>query len=287
MSALADPAVCRDRALKQVGNLPPFSPILSRLMATLASEDVSFAEIAQLIEKDTVLAGNVLRTVNSALYGRRGTISSVGHAVSLMGLNKLRNTVMSLSVSRIWNGVKTPEGWPSARFNQHGVASAVLTDILALRARTDFPEGAFVAGLLHEIGFLLLGIANPEAFQKIRELHLAECLPLEECERLLLNSDHADLSAAALHKWNLPEPIRNAVRYQFEPQTRTGEEFPLSWLLHAAERLLRVREITVFELSKPPEIDPASVLRPFGLEDSWDNLIDEFEREFEPIRAFF
>jgi HD-like signal output (HDOD) protein len=98
----------RDKALRSLSALPPFSPILSRLLATLAAEDVSFAVLGDLIEKDTVAAGNILHLVNSALYARRGTISSVRHAVSLLGVNKLRNAVLGMSIARVWNRVKMP-----------------------------------------------------------------------------------------------------------------------------------------------------------------------------------
>ena len=108
-SVLSSAVNYREKALRGLGDLPPFSPILNKLLATLADEDVSFARLAELIEKDTVLAGNVLRLVNSALYGRRGTISSVRHAVSLMGVVKLRNSAMTLSVSRMWSQAKTPK----------------------------------------------------------------------------------------------------------------------------------------------------------------------------------
>ena len=81
---------------------------MNRLIASLASDDVSFAKIADLIEKDTVLAGNILKLVNSALYGLAGTVNSIRHAVSLLGITKLRNAALSMSVARMWNQVKTP-----------------------------------------------------------------------------------------------------------------------------------------------------------------------------------
>jgi HD-like signal output (HDOD) protein len=286
-SVVTESAGYRAKALKSLDNLPPFSPILNRLIATLASDDVSFAEVGGLIEKDTVMSGNVLRMVNSALYGRRGEISSVRHAVSLMGLTKLRNTVMTLSMSRLWSQVRTPNGWPAARFNQHGAAAAVMTDLLAQKVPTEYPEGGFVAGLLHDIGFLLLGISNAGIFGEIRERHLFSSQPLEECEREVIGMDHAGLSAAALAQWNLPEPIQQAVHDQFAPPNRTGDEFPLSWLLQGAERLLMVREVTIFETGRPPEMAPADILEPLKLDEEWDDLLNEFEREFEPIRAFF
>jgi len=95
-----------DKAIRALSQLPPFSPTLNKLLATLADEDVSFAALGSIVEKDTVLAGHVLKLVNSALYAHSGTVNSVRHAVSILGLNKLRNTALSLSVSRMWTAVK-------------------------------------------------------------------------------------------------------------------------------------------------------------------------------------
>src|SRR4029078_13375883 len=74
------------RALSALGKLPPFSPILNKLLASLAGEDVSFAKVGELIEKDAVVAGNIMHLVNSALYARRATITSVRHALALLGM---------------------------------------------------------------------------------------------------------------------------------------------------------------------------------------------------------
>src|SRR4030088_1332932 len=90
----------RDRIMGALDKLPPFSPVLTRLLATLADADVSFGALAAIIETDAVLAGGLLRVVNSALYGRTSTINSVRHTVSILGSTKVRNLVLGLSVSR-------------------------------------------------------------------------------------------------------------------------------------------------------------------------------------------
>ena len=112
---------------------------------------MSFATLAGVIERDSILSGNVLRLVNSALYGRRGTVSSVRAALSVLGLAKLRNFLLGLSVSRLWAKIKTPAGWSMSRFNDHAVAVALLADGFVQEAKVDYPEGAFVAGLLHDL----------------------------------------------------------------------------------------------------------------------------------------
>ncbi len=93
----------RQRALSAMNRLPAFSPILNKLVATLADESVSFAVVGELIEKDAVLAGRVLRVVNSAIYGSRSQVNSVRHAVSMIGIQKLRNFSLGFLVSTMWS----------------------------------------------------------------------------------------------------------------------------------------------------------------------------------------
>lgn len=279
--------MCRQKALRALGSLPLFSPILSKLLSMMAEEEASFGRLAELIEKDAVLAGNVLRLVNSALYGRRGTISSVRHAVSLMGLNKLRNTVLTLSVAQLWTGPRMPPRWPARRFNLHSVATAVMGDLLAQRTACEYPEGAFVAGLLHDIGLLALATSHPGEFAEVRRLHVEEGLTIEAAERSVFGLDHAEISSAALHKWNLPGPIRRAVGYQFEEEERKGAETPLSWLVRLANQLIEARRMTIFELSGPPPAAANGDLCAVnGVAIDHERLEADFEREFEPIKAF-
>src|SRR5258707_2607353 len=161
----------QEKAIKSLGRLPPFSLVLNRLLAILGNEDVSFAKLAMLIEKDTVIAGNVLRMVNSALYGRRGTINSVGHAIAIMGLIKLRNTALSFAVSRMWKNVRTPRGWSSARFNLHSLATAILSDHLVQHVPVSYPEGAFAAGPFYGFGQVLVSNGSVGEHQNILPLN--------------------------------------------------------------------------------------------------------------------
>jgi HD-like signal output (HDOD) protein len=200
----------KDKALKTLGDLPPFSPILNRLLATLAAGDVNFSKLGALIEKDTVVTGNLLHLVNSALYARRGTVNSVGHALSLLGLDKVRNAVLGMSITTMWKKIKMPASWSMARFNMHSAASGVLSDLLAQKLPVVYPEGAFVAGLLHDVGQLVIALGLPQQHDQIMQLRKMGRTRLE-AEQEILGFTHPELSADALKFWNLPEPIQEAV----------------------------------------------------------------------------
>ena len=233
------------KALRSLGALPPFLPILTRLLAALAAEDVSFAALGDLIEKDTVVAANVLYLVNSALYARRGSINSVRHAISLLGANKLRNAVLGMSIARVWNRVKMPPSWSMARFNMHSAAVAVLSDLLAQRLPVEYPEGAFVAGLLHDAGRLLIALALPNEYERILEMYTESGRPPTECEMEVLGFTHAELSDEALKYWKLPEEVQIAVRDHHSAPAPSNGGMPLSHVVDAANQYANFNGLSI------------------------------------------
>ena len=289
---MPESATCtvRERALRSLAQLPPFSPILNRLIANLAQPDVSFAKIADLIEKDPVLAGNLLKLVNSALYGRRGTIDSVRHAVAMLGVNKLRNAALSMSVARMWNHVKTPPGWSAASFNLHAVGVAILSDLLVQRLPVDHGEGAFAAGLFHDLGWLLVVLGCPEEYDQASRLLLQEEPSAGERELQILGTSHAELSADALATWNLPEPIQAAVRYharwEQDPGSGAVHRIPLSRIISTADYYVQLRgnHLSVFE---PGVRAGEEVSDSLGLGEQLAPVLNEFDAQFSTIQEFF
>jgi HD-like signal output (HDOD) protein len=208
----------RERAMLALSELPAFTPILSKLLATLGDDDISVTKLGDLIEKDAVLTGNVLHLVNSGLYARRSNITSVRHAISFLGVNKLRNAVLAMSVARMWKRVTTPVGWSRTQFNTHSAAVAIMSDVLTQHIEVADAEAAFVGGLLHDIGHLLIAWSLPQRYATIRDLN-ATGIEWDECEREILGFTHADLSGDALDIWALPPCIVSAVRAHHDAPT--------------------------------------------------------------------
>jgi len=279
---ISSPGVYRANALASLGQLPSFSPILKNLMAGLAGDDVSFSLIAKWIEKDTVLAANVLRMVNSALYGRQSSISSIHHAISILGVIKVRNIVLSLSVSGMWTKLRTPKGFSIARFNLHSAATAVLADMLVQKLPSDYPEGGFVAGLLHDIGKLLIALSAPEQYLAIQQLSESSNRRLTECETELIGITHPELSALALEKWQLPEPIRRAVQDHHVDSLDTSR---LSTAVQIANAVANRLGISV--MSSSTVGDPRELLVSIGLDASSTSILEDFKLEFESIKSFY
>jgi HD-like signal output (HDOD) protein len=313
---VAQSRAMKQRALAALDKLPPFSIIMNRLIVSLAGEEVGFAGLADLVEKDTVISGNLLHMVNSALNSRRGTINSVRHALSLLGVEKVRNAVLGMSVTRMWGNVYMPASLSMARFNIHSSAVAILSDCLAQRAAVSYGEGAFIAGLLHDVGRLLIALSLPDEHQAIAEMHWKTGRPVYDCELEILGFSHPELSAEALAFWNLPEPIRVGALYHHHPEADSPttdliagkNQIRMSRVLQVADAYVNSLGISI--LSAEPVsgdgigpagagVKPASddqrldeghlgLLGPLGLdEDRTQDVLAEFHAEHKAMAQFF
>jgi putative nucleotidyltransferase with HDIG domain len=288
MGALVETIVSpRDRILASLDKLPPFSPVLTRLLATLADEDVSFGKLAGIIETDAVLAGNLLRVVNSALYGRASSINSVRHAVSILGSIKIRNLVLGLSVTHRWAGAAVSRKWDARLFNAHSLAVAVLADLVALETPVPYPEGAFTAGLLHDVGKLLIAVAMPEQFEKMCGIYDAGGDAASDCEMDVAGITHAEISGAILERWKLPKPIQEAVAYHHSPDLADREKLHLAHVIEAADHYVNMAGFGTPPYRHRPVVAFENCYPKFGLDDCILKVADAFHTEFEAVRTFF
>jgi HD-like signal output (HDOD) protein len=235
-----------------------------------------------------VIAGNVLRLVNSSLYGRRGTVNSVRHAVSLLGINKLRNTVFAMSISRLWSAIRTAPGWSTARFNLHSVACGVMADLLAQRVRVNYPEGAFAAGLFHDLGRLLIAVGLPAEHEQIQGAYLDSGLSLEICEENIIGITHAELAAEALAVWNLPADIQAAVRFHHNPVQASGDSASsLATVIRCADDYVNLAGVSIQTDDEARESSSTEPFAPFAIELAQADFIDDFKIELEVLGGVF
>lgn len=268
----------RERALTSLNRLPAFSPVLNKLIATMANDDVSFAAIGDLIEKDAVLAGQLLRLVNSAVYVRRSQVNSVRHAVAMIGTRKLRNFALGFSVSNLWQRIPAAPGWSHAGFNLHSVAAAVMTDLLAQRIPVAYAEGAFTAGLLHDVGKLLVAISLPDEFDVL--VRCGGWTPSTEAQ--VLGFTHAELSADVLERWRIPAQIRDAVRAH-HTSPMDPERPVLADLVALADSALDSRKDPI----EPQRESASSALAGWGIDEQIPQIDEEIAVEMEAMRTLF
>lgn len=277
----------RDRALGAISKLPPFSAVLNKLLATLAGEDVSFAALGELIEKDTVVAGNLLRVVNSALYARRHTVNSVRHALAVLGLAKVRNLVLGMSVSRLMNQVRVPPSFSIERFNRHSAAVALLSDHLAQHVEVEYPEGAFVAGLLHDVGRLLIAMALPDHYDAVLRAYVEDSRGWVDCEMTVLGFGHAEMSGDVLAAWKLPQEIQAAAREHHLPAEESNGALRLGRLVDAANQYVNSTGESILAQQREDWADSTAVVSLGLSQDRLEQVLTDFAAEHRALSQFY
>ncbi len=273
------------RALALANELPPLSPLARHLLATLSSpgEGPSLREVASWIEKDIMTSGKVLALANSALYGRLMPILSIRAAVARLGMNPLRNLIIHESVVKLWSQLPTPAQWSSTRFNNHSIATAVFCEIIASALSPEYMELAFLAGLFHDTGRLIMAVLLHDNPKALEELNRHEHMNLEEMEKELVGFTHSEVSAIVARSWNLPASIEAAVRYHENPNDDPGQssqKILLSQIVNAADLYVDCQGFSISGASRNDE-EQAQLLRQLGpgFEDSL--IFSRFHHELE------
>jgi HD-like signal output (HDOD) protein len=284
-SALPDSAAsARSKAIECLDLLPPLSPVVGRLLSQLASGNLTYKMLSDFVEKDVLLCAHILRTVNSAAFARPRTINSVAQAISLLGVNKLRRIVVGFGVTNLFAKTKTAPSWSRIRFNFHSGATGILTEAMVDALPVVDKDGAFVAGLMHDLGRLMLAVALPEEYETITAMVAISGGDYVECEREALGFDHAELSGLALTKWKLPELICRAATYHHSPQHPNAPW--LSTVVHRADRFVDYLGICINQPSSTAQVEPPSLDVP-GFEFDQAAVLERFEKEWKELSEFF
>ncbi|MCR4418996.1 MAG: HDOD domain-containing protein [Clostridia bacterium] len=220
----------------KVEDLPALPVVVGQVMRLTEDPDSTAMDLGAVIGRDQALTARVLRLANSAYYGFPRRVGTVTEAVVLLGFNTIRNLVLAASVSNVL--LREAPGYQLARGElwRHSLTSAMAARLLARKVRYRGAEEAFVAGLLHDIGKLVLSQYVGETYAQIWERVTQERLPFMEAERATLGFDHAQAGGLVAEKWNLPEALVEAVSLHHQPAAATKQPM-LAVLAHAGDAL--------------------------------------------------
>jgi len=276
-----------DAILDRLNELPPLSPTLGQLMETLSRSDVCFADVAGVVEKDAVLAGRVLELVNSAAYQRSDPVTSISRASALLGLERIRNMGLGLALVRLWEHIALPPGFSVVRFNLHAAATAVLSDLLGKELDVEDREGAFVAGLMHDLGELLIAAFRPEEYEKILGLIREGSLPAVEADLQILGTNRYTLGARALERWRMPVFIQSAIGALGEPENgaKLGSRITLGRVLRISDASARELGYATHDEPLPCDFRPQDSIASLGLRKP-EKLLSTFSGRIEAVSVF-
>jgi len=200
----------------EVSSLFAMPDLVLRACAIMDSPTGTSKELVEVIELDAGLTATVLRLANSALYGHLGLVETLSHAVAMIGHNALKNLVLATSAVRVFKDI--PSGFVDMEtYWDNSITCGVLAKLLSQQAKLLDGEALFIAGLLHGVGRLVFYARRPAEYRQVLERVQNGENNVAVAEHQVFGFDYADLGAALLGAWKLPEKLQIAVAFQRSP----------------------------------------------------------------------
>jgi putative nucleotidyltransferase with HDIG domain len=211
------------------------------------------SEFAQLVAQDPALTTRLLKLVNSAYFGCSGRVDTISRAVNLVGIAELRNITLAMAALEVFGGFEH-EHFDLLGYWRHSVYTALTARCLARRAGVLHAERLFTAGLLHDIGRLLIFNLLPESAARIRQ-RTDQGMDACEAERAELGFDHAEAGSALLELWRLPKELCITVALHHAPETAPAARLETA-AVHIANQI--ARQVEALAPDEKPRSDPFS-----------------------------
>ena len=262
---------------------PMVSPpeVCLKINELLGDERASLDDFAAVVIRDPALTARLLRLVNSSFYGLRSRVDTVSRAVALLGMRELQKLVCAVSAIEKFSRLSSAVTNMNA-FWRHGVYTGLMAQALAKRLGVLHPERLFVAGVMHDLGTLLINHRYPEIAEETIRAARGDEQQLQRFEAEELGFDHAQLGSLMLENWRLPATIVDAIACHHEPG-RAAQNALDAAILNVADVIANFSGTGSFCecVAANGEFDPR-VFSALGLPANFDTdeLMDEVDRQF-------
>ncbi len=280
----------QDEVLQVVLNadgLPTLSTVASRLISITAEEETTINDIAALISKDISLSAKILKVVNSSFYSFPQQIGTIHQAASILGTNAVRSLVLSFSFLKPDKQSKT--GFDYAMFWEQSLFEAVASRMLMNAIEAEDSEEGFVAGLLQNLGILILARTFPEQYQQVEKLITDQ--EMERCyaEKMTISATHPYIGSEVVKHWGFPSVLIDPIQYHHEPHKLKTTDRKVKQItdIVALSGILS----TVYSAKKPDSVIAmfkAQAKRKLNMTDkNLEDFLDKVHTEVQETAKFF
>ncbi len=266
-------------------SLGSYGPLLQEIEAALASPQCSLSTVGDTIEKDLDLTSRLLRFANSAYCGFSTRLSTVTEAISLIGIQQVQDLLTASSVIERFSGV-SGDVVDMQSFWKHSLACGIGARLIALERRLPKADRLFVAGLLHDMGRLVLYLESPKVAMSVFELYRKERILLREAEARVLGYDHQNIAEALLRSWKYPPTLVLTVAHHHQPTGCEAARVEAA-VIHVADHLVNAMRMGSSGERFVPPLNPQAWatlgLTPGVIE----SVVSGIDEQFEAVQEMF
>ncbi len=271
--------------VKNETQVASFPDIYFKIREVLDSKKASATDIAKVVGTDVGLSTTLLKLVNSPVYALSGNIDSVSRAVALVGVKEISTLAMGISSINYFKDIPK-ELVDMKSFWKHSISCAIFSKILADKLRQPSGEKFFTAGLLHDVGRLILFKGMPQASVQALLFARGDSVPITDAEKEIMGFDHTEVGRALLAEWKFPQNLIEMIAHHHDPMS--AENALDAAVIHIADNLANAMEVSKGNMYVLPGlVDEAWELLNLELSDLGD-AVREHDRQIEEIfSAFF
>ncbi len=224
--------------IKDIKDLPTLPLVVTRILQLVSDQESSVDDAANLIRTDHAIAAKILKVVNTAFYGFPKRITTISQAVVILGFNPIKHLLLSVSVFDLFRDKNNDRvSFDLKKFWGHSLGTAVASEMIAKTTGYPQPEEAFLAGLLHDLGKIILCLYLPDEFSQALDTVLKQELYFYQAEKKVFETDHGLIGKWVADKWNLPPLLVSAIRNHHQTPTFIKKLEPASAQLTAIVKI--------------------------------------------------
>lgn len=276
-----------DKILDKIKALPTLSIVVAKVIQIVSNPLTSASDLSKLITLDQALTAKVLRLANSAFYGFPFRIKNITQAVSILGFDTIRNLALTVSVYKVFTGSdRDATEFSHQEFWKHSVGVMIAANILAKKIKYKSVEGAFTAGLLHDIGKNFFDQYMHNEFMEAIKYAKEKRISITEGEKHIIGIDHAEVGMMMAEKWNLPPELRAGIAHHHKPDEEKDEPV-MAQIINVANILCKQQHIGFAgdDILEPISKEARLLLNLDAAAE--EEVIKQMENELKEAEAFF
>ena len=273
--------------IMSASDLPTIPVVAAKVMQLIESGTASAEELAKVVASDPAVAARVLKISNSSFYGCQRQIQTLSHAVMILGFNTLKSLVVAASVKQVYR----PYGLTEKMLWEHSFGAGLAARVIATGTRLVNEEEAFLGGLFHDIGKIIMNSLDSQQYQRVVQKCFNDGGSFREAEQQVFSYDHAEVGGLVIRKWNFPEILMHAVLNHHREESPPDEDLyqmRLTAVVSAANLCCHRLGIGVREPEEGLQLHGSAAARQLGIdEEKAEFLLAKIAEAFERDKSFF